>query len=173
MSNHHVFRRTLLKAGGLLGTGTAGLLHLGSALAKTAAGKAGAAARPAALANFKGEIITRSDSRYLGWFWAMSWYRIKPSTFPSMFARPTSREDLALLMAYANQTKELLKYAGTCRQSRHSNRRFKGLQVYGTMSPGNSKDPVYFLVLLEQDLRFFSCVATSVLRSTSLNCCVV
>ena len=32
---------------------------------------------PEGLAGF-GEIVTRRDPRYLGWFWAMSWYRVKP-----------------------------------------------------------------------------------------------
>ena len=104
MTSQNIFRRSLLKATGALAAGSSGLLGMGSALAKSAASKTAAAARPAALAGFKGEIITRSDSRYLGWFWAMSWYRIKPNRFPAMFARPTSREDLALLMAYANKS---------------------------------------------------------------------
>ena len=105
MTSPNVFRRTLLKTAGLLGAGGAGLAHLGNALAKTVATKAQAAARPAALAGFKGEIITRSDSRYLGWFWAMTWYRLKPNTFPVMFAQPTSKNDLALLMNHARQTR--------------------------------------------------------------------
>lgn len=104
MTTKNIFRRSLLKASGAIAAGSTGLLSMGSAIAKGAADKPAAAARPAALAKFKGEIITRSDSRYLGWFWAMSWYRIKPNAFPSMFARPTDREDLALLMAYANKT---------------------------------------------------------------------
>ncbi|MDR0216672.1 MAG: FAD-binding oxidoreductase [Comamonas sp.] len=104
MSTKNIFRRSLLKASAAIAAGSSGLLGMGSALAKGVTDKAAIAARPAALAKFKGEIVTRSDSRYLGWFWAMSWYRIKPNAFPSMFARPTDRDDLALLMAYANKT---------------------------------------------------------------------
>ena len=78
MTTKNIFRRSLLKASGAIAAGSTGLLSMGSAIAKGAADKAAAAARPAALAKFKGEIITRSDSRYLGWFWAMSWYRVKP-----------------------------------------------------------------------------------------------
>lgn len=104
MTTKNIFRRSLLKASAAMAAGGSGLLSVGNALAKSVTDKAAAAERPAALAKFKGEIITRSDSHYLGWFWAMSWYRIKPNVFPSMFARPTDRDDLALLMAYANKT---------------------------------------------------------------------
>ena len=100
MKNDTLIRRSFLQAIGAVGAGATGLLQAGSAWAKTAAA---AATRPAALAQFQGEIVTRSDARYLGWFWAMTWYRIKPNKFPAMFARPTGKEDLALLMAYANQ----------------------------------------------------------------------
>ncbi len=105
MTQHSLIRRSLLKAASLVGASAAGALHWSSALAKTANASATKATRPAQLANFKGEIVTRSDARYLGWLWAMTWYRIKPNQFPALFARPTSKEDLALLMAYANQTK--------------------------------------------------------------------
>lgn len=64
--------------------------------------KTSGATRPAALAGFKGEVVTRSDSRYLGWLWAMTWYRIKPNRFPAMFVQPTSRDDLLVLMKFVN-----------------------------------------------------------------------
>ena len=105
-----LLRRYFLKFSALLGAGTAAGTHSAIALARSEPTKASTntAARPAALNQFKGEVITRSDSRYLGWFWAMSWYRIKPNRFPSMFVQPTSREDLTLLMKFANDTKQRL-----------------------------------------------------------------
>ena len=66
------------------------------------AGKASGGRRlPEGLAGFKGQIVTRRDPRYLGWFWAMSWYRVKPDRYPALFAQPVDRADLALLMKYA------------------------------------------------------------------------
>ena len=105
-----LLRRYFLKFSALLGAGTAAGTHSAIALARSEPKKTSTntAARPAALNQFKGEVITRSDSRYLGWFWAMSWYRIKPNRFPSMFVQPTSREDLTLLMKFANDTKQRL-----------------------------------------------------------------
>ena len=101
----HLLRRGVLKLAGLLGVSASSTLTGVSALAaaKTAPAKKPAGTKPAGLADFKGEIITRSDSRYLSWFWAMSWYRIKPNRFPVMFAQPTSKDDLTLLMKYADQ----------------------------------------------------------------------
>ncbi len=108
MKTNTLARRSFLKLAGLIGTGAFGALHAGAAWAKTSAqagaAKIAAAARPAELADFKGEIVTRSDKGYLGWLWTMTWYRIKPSKqFPIMFARPTDRNDLSVLVAYANK----------------------------------------------------------------------
>lgn len=107
MKPNMLVRRSFLKIAGLLGAGAVGALNAGAALAKASAqigaSKASTAARPAALAGFSGEVVTRSDPRYLGWFWSMTWYRIKPRTLPVMFARPTSKADLSVLMAYANE----------------------------------------------------------------------
>lgn len=47
---------------------------------------------------------TRAHPGYLGWLWTMTWYCIKPKNqYPIMFARPTNREDLSVLMVYANK----------------------------------------------------------------------
>ena len=73
---------------------------LGKATAQTTA-----PVKPAGLEAFKGQLIGRSDPRYLGWFWAMSWYRIKPNRFPALFAQPKDVDDIKLLMAYAQQAK--------------------------------------------------------------------
>lgn len=97
-------RRGLLKAAALLGAGAHSALALALARGKTPDKNT----RPAGLANFQGEVVARSDSRYLGWFWAMSWYRIKPHRFPSMFVQPTSREDLQLLLKFANESGQRL-----------------------------------------------------------------
>ena len=91
----------------MLGAATPGVSALARGQAQpAAAGKKNP--RPAGLAEFKGEVITRSDSRYLGWFWAMTWYRIKPNRFPTMFVQPVDREDLSVLMKYANDHKQRL-----------------------------------------------------------------
>lgn len=103
MKSNMLARRSFLKISSLVGAGAFGVLHGGAVLAKVAADKITATLRPAALADFKGEIVTRNDSRYLGWFWAMTWYRIKPSQLPIMFARPTDKQDLSILMDYANK----------------------------------------------------------------------
>ena len=96
-------RRSFLKLAGLVGAGAIGALQAGAAWAKAGATRLATAARPAELADFKGEIVTRAHPGYLGWLWTMTWYRIKPKKqYPIMFARPTSREDLSVLMAYAN-----------------------------------------------------------------------
>ncbi|WP_298013662.1 FAD-binding oxidoreductase [uncultured Castellaniella sp.] len=101
MKNTPFLRRSFLKLAGLA---AAAPFQIGTALAKAGAGQVSSTARPAALAGFKGEIVTRSDSGYLGWLWSMTWYRIKPKdVFPAMFARPTSKEDVVLLMDYANK----------------------------------------------------------------------
>ncbi|MGE4337026.1 MAG: FAD-dependent oxidoreductase, partial [Pigmentiphaga sp.] len=106
MKSNMLARRSLLKLAGLIGTGVYGALQTGAAWAQAGTAKLTVAARPAELADFKGEIITRADPSYLGWFWAMTWYRIKPrDQFPIMFARPTGKQDLSVLMAYANKAK--------------------------------------------------------------------
>ncbi len=92
-------RRGLLKLAGLLG---AGGVPATAALAKSKDNKT-ADTRPPELAAFKGEVVTRKDPRYLGWFWAMSWYRIKPNHFPAMFVQPVDKADLSVLMAFANK----------------------------------------------------------------------
>ena len=38
----------------------------------------------------------------------MTWYRIKPNRFPAMFVQPVDREDLSVLMKYANDHKQRL-----------------------------------------------------------------
>lgn len=104
MKSNTFARRSFLKVAGVVGAGAASAFHTCAAWAKSGAAKAAAGARPAELADFKGSIITRADPSYLGWLWAMTWYRIKPrDQFPIMFARPTSQEDLSLLMEYANK----------------------------------------------------------------------
>lgn len=98
MKPNMLVRRSFLKLAGLAGAGAVGILRAGAVWAKAAA-----AGRPEALAGFKGDIVTRGDPDYLSWLWAMTWYRIKPRKYPVMFARPTSKYDLSLLMAYANK----------------------------------------------------------------------
>lgn len=98
MKSDMLLRRSFLKLTGLIGISAMGALKAGTLWAKT-----NLSLRPEALTGFKGEVVVRGDSRYLGWFWAMTWYRIKPDQFPAMFARPVDREDLALLVDYANQ----------------------------------------------------------------------
>ena len=95
----------------LLRRGLLKLAGLGTALAQVRpafAAKPAGTTRPAGLASFKGEVVTRSDRRYLGWFWAMTWYRVKPDRFPSMFVQPQDSADLAVLMKYANEKRARL-----------------------------------------------------------------
>ncbi|MBF5004574.1 FAD-binding oxidoreductase [Diaphorobacter caeni] len=103
-TNTSLIRRGVLKLAGILGA--SGALGNVSALAQAKDQPRKATPnppRPAGLEHFKGEVISRSDSRYLAWFWAMTWYRIKPNRFPVMFAQPTGKDDLALLMKYAER----------------------------------------------------------------------
>lgn len=104
MKSSLLARRSFLKLAGLMGAGAFGFLRAGAVKAKAGVSKLTAAPRPPELADFQGDIVTREHPGYLGWLWTMTWYRIKPrKQLPIMFVRPTSREDLSILMAYANK----------------------------------------------------------------------
>ncbi|CAH1905346.1 FAD-binding oxidoreductase [Candidatus Nitrotoga sp. HW29] len=90
-------RRKLLQLIALSGVASSGLFHASVALAKSQGHT------PTALENFKGPLIARANKAYLDWFWAMSWYRVKPIRYPSIIAQPKDKDDLALLLAYAKK----------------------------------------------------------------------
>lgn len=91
-------RRKILQFIGLSGVAGSGVFHAGAALAKNPGRGV-----PAGLEKFKGPFITRPNKAFLDWCWAMSWYRIKPTRYPSVVAQPTEQDDLALLLAYAKK----------------------------------------------------------------------
>lgn len=92
--SRNLTRRACLKMAGLAGIAASGLFKVTKSLA------ANSTERPDELKAFKGHIVLRSNPRYLEWFWAMSWYRIKPQRFPAIIAQPTDKDDLQLLMKY-------------------------------------------------------------------------
>lgn len=96
----HFTRRRFLQFVGLAGVAGSGTFGIDKVMAK------GTYKHLSELAGFKGSLVSRSDKSYLDWFWAMDWYRLKPERYPSLIGQPEDKDDLALLLAYADKVRK-------------------------------------------------------------------
>ena len=58
---------------------------------------------PAAIPNFTGNVISRSDDRYELWRQSMVWHSWKPTRYPDMITQAASEDDVVAAVMHAAQ----------------------------------------------------------------------